>query len=257
MSIKFLDESKNRVNQAEAIEFMSWFPDACIDMILCDLPYSTKEHKYTARNEWDTPIPLEPLWEQFLRITKENAAIVLFASQPFTTDLIVSRRGLFKYTLVWSKHMPTGFLNANRMPLRSHEDILVFYRKLPTYNPQFWYSTPYETSRGRETTNYGTSRLPHITTTSKDGKRFPKSVLEFSHDKDKYHPTQKPVALCEYLIKTYTNEKDTVLDCVMGSWTTAVAAKNVNRNFIGCELQEDYCAAGAERLELEDVHSYI
>ena len=169
------------------------------------------------------------------------------AAQPFTSVLITSNLKYFKYDITWDKSQVTGFLNAKKMPLRRHEDILVFYKKLPVYNPQFTQGEVYEISRSHGTNNYGKQKT---NSTKSDGRRYPTSILNVPQVRVKGgHPTQKPVALFEYLIKTYTNEGDTVLDNVMGSGTTGVACKNLNRNFIGMELDEEYFKIAQSRIE--------
>lgn len=235
------------IKQGDCLELMKDIPDGSIDMILCDLPYGT------TRNKWDSIIPLNPLWEQYERVIKDNGAIVLTAQTPFDKVLGVSNLKLLKYEWIWQKEAGTGFLNAKKMPLKDHENILVFYKKLPTYNPQMRTGfKPYTTTKGHHGTNYGADKGA---TTSSNGERYPLTIMKFSRDANKLHPTQKPVALFEYLIKTYTNEGDLVLDNCMGSGTTAVACKNTNRNFIGFELDETYFNIAKERLNefiLED-----
>jgi len=214
--------------------------DKSVDMILCDLPYGT------TRNKWDSIIPFEILWEQYLRIIKDNGAIVLFGSQPFTSALVMSNPKIFKYSLVWSKSQVTGFLNAKKQPLREHEDILVFYKKPPTYNPQMTKGKMQLKNTGGKTTNYNSFEAqPHYS-----DEYYPKSILNFPLRRFKGgHPTQKPVELCEYLINTYSNEDEVILDNCMGSFTTAVASKNINRNYIGFELDNTYYEMGRKRLE--------
>jgi site-specific DNA-methyltransferase (adenine-specific) len=234
---------------------MPTLPDGCVDMVMTDPPYGTTACK------WDSIIPLEPMWEQLKRLIKPNGAIVMTASQPFTTTLIASNMKMFKYSLVYEKTTSSGHLNAKKMPMRSHEDILVFYVKLPTYNPQKTFG------HKRKISSAVSSAKSIERSTGKDkvyqnelaGKvrgydsteRFPRSVLLFSTDKQKstLHPTQKPVALMEYLIKTYTNEGETVLDFTMGSGTTGVACKNLNRDFIGIEKDEKYFEIAKKRIE--------
>ena len=232
--------------EGDCLEIMPSIPDKSIDMILCDLPYGTTACK------WDQVIPFEPLWKEYKRLIKDHGAIVLTASQPFTSLLITSNLEMFHYCLVWDKIRAAGFLNANRMPMKSHEDICVFYQTQPTYNPQKYKDRPYDK------TKYNGSKLdPNVlgayTSNSKknDGDRFPKSVLIFSQNwkrQDQLHPTQKPVALFEYLIKTYTNEGDLVLDNCIGSGTTAIAALNTRRHFIGIEKEAKYCEIARKRI---------
>lgn len=223
----------------DCLDLMTDIADQSVDMILADLPYAV------TRNSWDEIIPLEPLWDHYRRIAKENAAIVLTSQQPFSSSLVASNPSMFRYSLVWQKTMPTGFLNANRMPLRSHEDIMVFYRRLPTYNPQKTQGhKPYRTQTGKRTSNYG-----HYTQTESvsSGQRHPTSILKFNHERG-LHPTQKPVALMEYLIRTYSDEGQTVLDNTMGSGTTGVAAMRSGRHFIGMERDPDYMQIALDRI---------
>ena len=230
----------------DCLELMKNIPDGSIDLILCDLPYEV------TRNKWDIKIPMIPLWMEYRRIIKENGAIVLFGSGRFTSTLVNSGGSLWRYNLVWKKTTPTGFLNANRQPLRIHEDICVFYKKQPTYNPQKTtghkrkVSTSQHKRNSKKTTNYGCHELSSYDSTE----RFPVSVLEFATDKQKsaLHPTQKPVALLEYLVKTYTNEGETVLDNCMGSGGTGVACINTGRKFIGIELEKEYFDISQKRI---------
>ena len=218
-------------------------PDNSIDMILCDLPYGT------TRNKWDSVIPLDELWKQYERIIKDNGVICLFAQSPFDKVLGCSNLKLFRYEWIWQKDNGTGFLNAKKMPLKIHENILVFYKKLPTYNPQMRTGfKPYKCKQGRHSTNYGLYEQGHIT--ESNGERYPIDIIEFKKDSG-LHPTQKPVALLEYLIKTYTNENDIVLDNCMGSGSTGVACINTNRNFIGIELDEKYFKIAKDRIKEE------
>lgn len=223
----------------DCLELMATLPDASVDMILCDLPYGTTACK------WDTVIPFEPLWAQYRRIAKRNAAIVLTASQPFTSALVMSWPQGFKYEWVWQKEAGTGLLNAKKQPLRDHESALVFYATQPIYVPQFTTGKPYVITKGGETDCYSASGA---VTTINDGRRYPKTVQRFPRDRNKLHPTQKPVALMEYLIRTYTNEGDTVMDNCMGSGTTGVACVNTGRNFIGIERDDKYFAIAQERI---------
>lgn len=232
------------------LELMKSIPDRSVDMVLCDLPYNM------TRNEWDCAFPLNHLWMQYSRIVKENGAVVLFGSGHFTVDLINSADNCgfnWRYNLIWEKTTPTGFLNANRQPLRAHEDICVFYNKQPTYNPQKTaghtrkVSTAYHKRNTKKTTNYGEHNLKSYDSTE----RFPTSVIKFATDKQKsaLHPTQKPVALLEWLIKTYTNEGETVMDNCMGSGSAGVASVNTGRNFIGIELNTEYFDIAKRRIE--------
>ena len=228
------------LRQGDCLEVMKDIPDKSIDMILCDLPYGT------TKNKWDSVIDLNELWTGYERIIKDNGAIILFSQMPFTAELTHSNLKLFKYEWIWEKDNGTGFLNAKKMPLKIHENILVFYKKLPTYNPQMRTGfKPYKCKQGRHSTNYGAYEQGHIT--ESNGERYPIDIIEFKKDSG-LHPTQKPVALLEYLIKTYTNEKETVLDNCMGSGSTGVACINTNRNFIGIELSEEYYNIAVRRI---------
>lgn len=231
-----------KVIQGDCLEVMKDIPDKSIDMILCDLPYGTTACK------WDTIIPFEAMWEQYRRVIKDNGAIVLTASQPFTSALVMSNPKMFRYDLTWSKNAVTGFLNAKRMPLRSHEDILVFYKKLPTYNPQKTQGKPYRKNMRGQTQIYG--KFNEHRPENIDGLRNPTSIIHIHNGNrsEKVHPTQKPVALFEYLIKTYTNEGDTILDNCAGSGTTGIAARNLKRNFILIEKEPEYIEIINKRL---------
>ena len=225
----------------DCLKGMRLIDDASIDMVLCDLPYGV-----TARNKWDVIIPFNLLWEQYTRIIKLNGAMVFTAIQPFSSMMVISNSKLFKYEWIWEKHFGTGFLNAKKAPLRNHESILVFYTKPPIYNPQFTKGKPYKCKQGDVGSNYQSGR-DDIETVS-DGKRYPLTVQKFKSDK-KLHPTQKPVALFEYLIKTYTNEGDLVLDNCAGSGTTAIACINTERNFIGFETEKKYVDTARGRIK--------
>ena len=245
---------------------MQYIPDKSVDAIICDLPYEVL-HKNNEKVQWDRIIPFAPLWEQYLRVAKENAAIVLFCQGMFTAQLMMSQPKLWKYNLVWEKGRATGFLNANRMPMRSHEDIAVFYRKQPTYNPQMRVGDRHSRGNGlHKHTNqcYGnfkeikqkvgaTYDYANIKVVEPTGECFPMSVLHFNkeHSVDTWHPTQKPVDLLRYLIRTYSNEGDTILDNCMGSGTTAVACIKEKRNFIGFELNKEYYDKAFQRIDAE------
>ena len=235
----FMLNENTMLGQGDCLELMKTIPDGSVDMILTDPPYGTTACK------WDSIIPLEPMWEQLKRIIKPNGAIVMTASQPFTTTLIASNMKMFRYDLKWCKSQGTGFYNANRMPLRAHEDIIVFYQKLPTYNPQKSDGKPYRQRRGSAGDVYQGKDLHE---TVSDGGRHPLSWKVFKRDSDKIHPTQKPVALMEYLIKTYTQENETVLDFTAGSMSTAIACINTNRKGIMIEKDEHYFKVGSDRV---------
>ena len=224
----------------DCLELMKDIPDGSIDMILCDLPYGT------TKNKWDSVIPFEPLWEQYNRVIKDNGAIVLFSQMPFTVDLVASNYKYFRYEWIWEKLSASGHLNANRMPMKKHENILVFYKKLPTYNPQFTEGKPYVATYSTYSSNYGKQK--DNVTTINDGKRYPVDIIKFNNDRD-LHPTQKPVELLEYLIKTYTNEGEVVLDNCMGSGSTCVACVNTNRHYIGFEKEPKYYDIACKRLD--------
>ena len=236
--------------QGDCLELMKDIPDGSVDMILADLPYGA------TGNEWDEVIPLEPLWEQYERIIKGNGAIVLSASQPFTTKLIMSNQKMYRYNWYWVKEKATGFQFSGKQPMRKVEEVVVFYKKQPKYDKQGEkLEKPYKHTLPIKKSQSSPISSKNI---NPDGSRVYKwythrtkhNVIELSRDDNLKgdHSTQKPVKLAEYLIKTYTNEGDTVLDNVMGSGTTGVACKNLNRNFIGMELDEEYFKIATERI---------
>ena len=232
----------NKIHHGDCLEIMKDIPTGSVDMILCDLPYGTTACK------WDTIIPFEPLWEQYERVIKDNGAIVLTASQPFTTKLINSNIYMFKYCWIWQKPQGVDPFMAKKRPLNNYEDVCVFYKKQPNYKPQFSEGKPYKVERDKELRKYEiTDTVMKPTITVNEGKRYPIRIVKFNQERG-CHPTQKPVALFEYLIKTYTNEGETVLDNCMGSGTTAIACINTNRNYIGFELDEGYYKASIERI---------
>lgn len=226
--------------QGDCLELMKDIPDGSVDMILCDLPYGC------TRNEWDVKIPLEEMWRHYKRIIKEGGAIVLHCQQPFTSELIMSNRSQFKYCWVWYKRQCSGFLNAKKQPLRNCEDIAVFYGKQCTYNPIMRKGKPQLKNTGGSTSNYGKfTSQPHVSEMY-----YPTTIIDFPLRRFKGgHPTQKPVELLEYLILTYTNKNETVLDNCMGSGSTGVACVNTGRNFIGIEIDKDYFAIAKKRIE--------
>jgi len=228
----------------DCLNAMAKLPDKSINFILTDVPYGTTQCK------WDSVIPFEPMWIELKRVIKNNGCIALFGSEPFSSHLRLSNLNWFKYDLIWDKKLSTGFLNANKMPLRKHENINIFYKKQCIYNPQM--------REGKERTKGGKKYLNNGV--YGDYKEMPKKTYNMYHptsiktfsnanQKTKLHPTQKPVALLEYLIKTYTNANDKVLDFTMGSGSTGVACKNTNRNFIGIELDKEYFAIAKQRIE--------
>ena len=245
--------------QGDCLELMKNIPDGSVDMILADLPYGT-----SAAKSWDKVIPMDELWNQYERIVKDDGAIILFGAEPFSSRVRLSNIKLYKYDWKWEKPSGANFLNFKYQPAKVHEDIMVFGKMATSYskkgnmkyNPQMEKGAPYTQKSGKQKTdnNNSTVRSPiKQVQTVNNGTRFPRSIQRFSLDKDKLHPTQKPVALFEYLIKTYTNEGETVLDNVMGSGTTGVACKNLNRNFIGMELDEEYFEIAKERIEKHGV----
>lgn len=231
--------------QGDCLERMKEIPSGSVDMVLCDLPYGTTQ------NKWDSVIALDRLWTEYWRIVKPNAAIVLTAQTPFDKVLGTSQLSYLKYEWIWEKTTATGHLNAKKMPMKAHENVLVFYKNLPTYNPQK--TTGHKpansyTKHQDDGSNYGKTRSGISGGGQTD--RYPRSVQVFSTDKQKVslHPTQKPVALMEYLIKTYTNEGETVLDNCIGSGTTGVACANLSRKFIGVEMDEKYFSIAKKRI---------
>jgi len=234
-STKLEINTNYNIIKGDCLAEMKNIQEKSIDMILCDLPYGM------TKNSWDIVIPFDKLWIEYNRIIKDNGAIVLFGSQPFTSLMITSNLNMFRYCLVWEKNKFSDFLNSKRKPMKTNEDIAVFYKKQPVYNPQYWYSTPYtrwntQTAVDKQS-NYGTHKENYV---ESDGKRLPTTVLKFNRVERPLHPTQKPTDLLEWLIKTYTNENDIVLDNCMGVGSTGVACKNINRKFIGIELEDKY-----------------
>lgn len=236
----------NRIYQMNCLKGMKLISDRSIDMILCDLPYGT------TRNKWDSIIPLEQLWIHYERIIKDNGAIVLTAQTPFDKVLGSSNLKLLKYEWIWQKSKPTGHLNAKKMPMKEHENILVFYKKPPTYNCFDLIPVNKMVSRTNKG-NYGECSK----TTKQEFTGYPKSILKFNSivTKEQLHPTQKPIDLFSFLIKTYTNEGDIVLDNCIGSGTTAVAATLNNRKWIGFELESEYIELANKRLDQIDLHN--
>lgn len=245
------------IKQGDCLELMKYIPDKSIDMILCDLPYGTTACK------WDSIIPFALLWENYKRIIKDNGAIVLFGCEPFTSQLICSNIEYFKYNWIWVKDKPTGHLNAEKQPMRAYETINVFYKNQCTYNPQY---------SAKEKKHITPDRKPRKNTElygdmSKETKRkipkdmsYPKNVIFFNRHMTRkiiHHPTEKPVNLLEYLIKTYTNEGEKVLDNCMGSGSTGVACVNTGRSFIGIELNEEYYNIAKERIELAKTNKEV
>lgn len=255
----------DKIYNEDCLDGMKRIPDGSVDCIICDLPYGVLNNG-NGHTKWDQVIPFIPLWAQYERIIKDRGAIVLFGSGMFTSDLMQSNPKLWRYNLVWHKDRATGFLNAGKMPLRCHEDIVVFYKSLPTYNPQM------EDLNGREPSHpqgYGIHKKTNRcygnihrieTYEPKDrSKKFPQSIVKIpkEHDSNQWHPTQKPVALLQYLVRTYTNEGDLVLDNCIGSGTTAIACIREKRHFIGFELNKEYYDKACERIRMEQAQQTL
>lgn len=252
--MSFWDLRQGRFYQGDCLEIMRQIPDGVIDMVLCDLPYGTTACK------WDSVIPFEPLWKEYWRVAKPNAAIVLTASQPFTTALIASQIERFKYEWIWSKNIPTGQNQANKRPMKSHESVCVFYEKQSIYNKQTTLSKIKDRKLGGNNGKRAKSKASvydgNQTSTGElitlKENVSPRSVIEFDcvpRSTGTIHPTQKPVALFEYLIRTYTDEGAIVLDNCAGSGTTAIAAINTNRKWCCIEQDETYTKAALKRIE--------
>lgn len=239
---------KNKIINADCFDIFPQIPEHSVDLILCDLPYGT-----TGELKWDSILPMDKLWEAYHRIIKPRGAILLFGQDPFTSKLVTSNLKEFKYRWIWEKSKASNYLHAKQQPLRAHEDIAVFYAKQPTYNPQFTYGKPYHLKAHLHLAPAYGSRGHANVIESVDGKRYPRSVIHFKTAENElpsrktYHPTQKPIELLEYLIKTYTNTGDTVLDNCAGSFSTCLAAQNCGRDWIGIEKELDYCTKALER----------
>jgi len=252
---KFPDDFINKVIQGDCLHVMPQIADKSIDMILCDLPYGTTACK------WDTIIPFEPLWKEYKRIIKDNGAIVLTASQPFTSALVMSNIKMFKYEWIWEKERPTNIFLIKKQCGKVHENILVFYKMQPTYNPVIETSKQPKNNQNNKSQIGEMNKIETLGNTKtkiseeyNPSKRYPRSVIKINRGTrggNKLHPTQKPIALFEYLIKTYTNEGDLVLDNCAGSGTTGVACKRLNRRFILIEQEERYCQIARDRLANE------
>lgn len=232
----------NKIYNEDCLEGMKRIPDGSVDCIICDLPYGT------THNAWDSVIPLDNLWEQYKRIIKPNGAIVLFAQCPFDKVLGASNLSMLKYEWIWRKEQGTGHLNAKKSPLKDHENILLFYQQQPTYNPQMKEGNPYKCKSGKASSNYGEQVR---VVTENNGERYPTTIIQFDRERDTFHPTQKPVDLIRYLVLTYSNEGDTILDNCIGSGTTAIACIREHRNFIGFELNTEYYTKACERIKTE------
>ena len=230
-----IDNFINNVFEGDCLEIMKQLPEKSIDMVLCDLPYGTTQ------NKWDSVIPLGGLWQQYRRIVKDDGAIVLTSQGMFTAELMVSNSKMFRYKWIWEKSKSTNFLNAKKQPLRKHEDVCVFYRKQPVYHPQMIDGLPYDKGirKNQLSGSYGDFQPVHV---HSDGKRYPTDIIYFKTAESEgkvFHPTQKPVELGRYFVRTYTNPGDIVLDNTSGSGSFLVAALLEGRNFIGIEKNEN------------------
>lgn len=239
----------NQLFEDDCLNKMKEMPDESIDMILCDLPYGMTQ------NQWDSYIPLDELWEQYKRIIKPNGAIVLTSQGMFTARLIMSQPKLYKYTWIWEKSKPTNFLNAKKQPLRKHEDVCVFYKKQPTYNPQMTKGTPYDKGVRKDqlSGSYGDFQPVHV---ASDGERYPTDIIYIKTaecEGEVVHPTQKPIELGRYFIRTYSNPGDVILDNTFGSGSFLVAALLEGRNFIGIEKNEDVALFKKDRINYIEV----
>ena len=229
------EELINKIHQGDCLKVMKKIPDGSIDMVMCDLPYGTTQ------NKWDSVIPLDKLWKEYKRIVKPNGAIVLTSQGIFTAKLILSNKKMFKYKIVWEKSKPTNFLNAKKQPLRKHEDVCVFYKKQPLYVPQMKEGTPYNKGvrKNQLSGSYGDFKPVEV---KSEGKRYPTDIVYFKtaeSEGEVFHPTQKPIELGRYFIRTFTKENEVVLDNACGSGSFMVAAVLEGRNYIGIELNED------------------
>lgn len=241
----------DKIYHEDCLQGMKRIPDCSIDLVVCDLPYGVLNRK-NPHAAWDHPIPFTPLWKEYTRIVKPSGAIILFAQGMFTAQLMMSNAPMWRYNLIYRKGgRVTGFLNAKRQPLREHEDICVFYRSQPTYNPQMVPCTPQQRNHSRGKGSkvnhcYGEIKASEQIITDY---KYPRSIINIQKEHSKFlHPTQKPVALIEYLIKTYSNEGETILDNCNGSGTTAIACINTRRRYIGFELNEAYYNIAIERI---------
>lgn len=244
----------NEIIHGDCLDVMQQIDDNSIHMILCDLPYGT------TKNKWDSSIDLKLLWSHYERIIKNNGVIALMAQPPFDSTVITSNKKLFKYKWYWQKEMGTGHLNAKYQPMKNVEEILIFTKGATSYTKNQDRKSPYfpqmrtgfseyETQKGSLSDNYDKDYTDEPIVTKSTGERYPLSLIEFQRDKEKFHPTQKPVALFEHLVKTYTTEGETVLDNCIGSGTTALACINTNRDYIGIEKEWKYCEIANKRID--------
>lgn len=232
----------DKIYNMDCLEGMKQIPDGSVDAIICDLPYGT------TANDWDSVIPFDKLWEQYKRIRKPNAPILLFGAEPFMTAVRMSNIKEYHYDWIWEKGNSVGFLHANRRPMRIFENIAVFYQDQPTYNPQGLVYKSKKQRRGSVGGNYHSAKSNEYEAWYEN---YPIDIIHFSADADSFHPTQKPVDLLRYLVRTYSNEGDTILDNCMGSGTTAVACIKEKRHFIGFELNKDYYDKACQRIDAE------
>lgn len=244
-----ISEFIDKVIEGDCLKVMAQIPDKSIDMVLCDLPYGTTQ------NHWDSVIPLDLLWQQYERIIKDNGAIVLTSQGVFTAKLILSNEKLFKYKLVWEKSKSTNFLNAKKQPLRKHEDICIFYKKQPSYTPQMIQGEPYDKGirKNQLSGSYGDFSPVHV---QSDGMRYPTDIVYFKtaeSEGEVYHPTQKPIELGRYLVRTYTKPGDVILDNTCGSGSFLVAAIKEKRHFIGIELNSESLLFKKEKVDLMQI----
>lgn len=244
-----MDEVMNQLFEGDCLEYMNRIPDGSVDMILCDLPYGMTQ------NEWDSYIPLDRLWNQYNRIIKTNGAIVLTSNGIFTAKLILSQPNIYKYKWVWEKSKPTNFLNAKKQPLRKHEDVCVFYKKQPIYHPQMTEGKPYDKGirKNQLSGNYGDFEPVHV---ASEGERYPTDIIYVKTAESEgvvLHPTQKPIELGRYMIRTYTNPGDVILDNTFGSGSFLVAALMEGRNFIGIEKNENVALFKREEIDYIEV----
>ena len=242
---------RTQLLRGDCLEVLDYVPSGSVDLVLCDPPYGTTACK------WDAVVPFEAMWPQLRRVAKKNAAVVMTAAQPFTSALVMSNLKEFKYEWVWSKVRVTGHLNAKKQPMRAHENIVVFYGAQPNYHPQMTPSSGHTRGPfGRQkaaTEVYGAFSDENRTYAASE--YYPRTIIEFRAEMQPVHPTQKPVALMEYLIRTYTNTGETVLDFTMGSGTTGVAAVNTGRNFIGIEKDDGYFQIAKERIRMAELNA--
>jgi site-specific DNA-methyltransferase (adenine-specific)/modification methylase len=244
-----LDDYINRVFEEDCLDLMNFLPESSVDMVLCDLPYGTTQ------NKWDSVIPLDQLWERYNRVVKKNGAIILTSQGIFTAKLIISNEKYFKYKIVWEKSKPTNFLNAKKQPLRKHEDICIFYRNQPTFNPQMSIGKSYSKGirKAQFTGSYG--NFQPVLVESKDGFRYPNDIVYFKTPESEtegivWHPTQKPVELGRYLIRTYSNPGDVILDNTSGAGSFLLSSVLEQRNFIGIEKNQDARLFKEESIDL-------